>query len=48
MVDTTTGCRAIVAAIDREPDKATVPMWPWRPLGAAMAVLPLRLVRRLM
>lgn len=48
MVDTASGCRAIVAAIERESDKATVPSWPWRPLGMVMGVLPLRVVRRLM
>lgn len=48
MVDTVTGCRAIVAAIEREAVQATVPAWPWRPLGVAMSVLPLRVVRRLM
>ena len=48
IVDNETGVRAIVAAIDREPAEAVVPAWPWRPLSAAMRVLPLRLVRRLM
>ena len=48
MVDGETGVRAIVAAIDREVDHAIVPAWPWRPLAAAMRVMPLRWVRRLM
>jgi short-subunit dehydrogenase len=48
MVDTTTGCKAIVAAVEREAEKATVPAWPWKPLGIAMSVLPLRVVRRIM
>lgn len=48
MVDTETGCRAIVAAIEREATAATVPSWPWKPLGLAMSVLPLRIVRRIM
>ena len=48
MVDTRSGCRAIVAAVEREVDKATVPAWPWKPLSLAMSVLPLRLVRRIM
>jgi short-subunit dehydrogenase len=48
IVDNETGVRAIVAAIDREPAEAVVPTWPWRPLTAALRVLPLRVVRRLM
>ncbi|MCU5786769.1 SDR family oxidoreductase [Alloalcanivorax marinus] len=47
MVDTETGCRALVAAIEKEPAKAYVPSWPWAPLGFAMRVLPLSLVRRM-
>jgi NADP-dependent 3-hydroxy acid dehydrogenase YdfG len=48
MVDTETGCRAMVAAIDREVAEAEVPAWPWKPLGFAMRHAPLALVRRLM
>jgi hypothetical protein len=48
IVDTESGCRAMVAAIEREPDQATVPAWPWRPIAALTRVLPLRVVRRLM
>lgn len=48
LVDTETGCRAMVEAIEREPAEVTVPTWPWRPLSLAMRVLPLRVVRRLM
>lgn len=47
MVDTETGCRALVRAIEREPAEASVPSWPWVPLGAAMKRLPLRLVSRM-
>ncbi|HCE39188.1 MAG: short chain dehydrogenase [Alcanivorax sp.] len=47
IVDTETGCKALVAAIEREPAKAFVPSWPWRPLGLAMRVLPLSWVRRM-
>lgn len=47
MVDTETGCRALVAAIEREPAKAYVPRWPWALLGFLMARLPLRAVARL-
>lgn len=48
MVDTTTGVAAMVAAIEGRRPKAYVPAWPWVPIGAAMRVLPLQQVRRLM
>jgi short-subunit dehydrogenase len=48
LVDNATGVNAIVSAIDREPDQAIVPWWPWRPIAAAMRIMPLRVVRRLM
>ncbi len=47
MVDTETGCRALVAAIEREPREAFVPRWPWVPLGFLMKRLPLSLVARM-
>lgn len=47
MVDTETGCRALAAAIEREPAKAYVPRWPWALLGFLMARLPLRGVAKL-
>ncbi len=47
-VDSATGCRALVEAIEREPAAATVPSWPWKPLGLALRVLPLRAVRKIM
>ena len=47
IVDTETGCRAMAAAIEREPRKASVPAWPWAPIGAAMRVLPLSLVAKM-
>jgi short-subunit dehydrogenase len=47
MVDTDTGCRALVAAIERETAEAIVPAWPWRPIGFALRRLPLRMVRKL-
>lgn len=47
IVDTETGCRALAAAIEREPARAYVPAWPWVPLGFAMKVLPLSVVRRM-
>lgn len=47
IVDTETGCRALAAAIEREPRKASVPAWPWAPLGLAMRCLPLPIVARM-
>jgi short-subunit dehydrogenase len=47
MVDTETGCRALVRAIDKEPVQAKVPAWPWVPMGVLMRVLPLKWVARL-
>jgi short-subunit dehydrogenase len=47
IVDTETGCRAIVAAMEKEPAKAYVPGWPWRLIAPAMRVLPLRVVARM-
>jgi short-subunit dehydrogenase len=41
MVDTQTGVKAMVTAIEKHPVKAYVPAWPWVPLAAAMKVLPL-------
>lgn len=46
MVDTETGVRAIVAAIERRRATAYVPRWPWLPIAMAMKVLPLAVVRR--
>jgi short-subunit dehydrogenase len=47
MVDTETGCRALVRAIEREPAKACVPFWPWTPMGFLMRHLPLSWVARM-
>ena len=47
MVDTETGVRSMVDAIEKRRAKAYVPAWPWAPIGFAMKVLPLRVVRRL-
>jgi len=47
MVDTETGCRALVAAIEKEPPEAAVPAWPWKPMAVAMRHLPLRLVAKM-
>ncbi len=47
IVDTETGCRALAAAIEKEPHKAYVPAWPWLPVSMAMKVLPLSVVSRM-
>lgn len=47
MVDTETGCKKLVAAINKEPDEACVPGWPWKPLGMAMKHLPLSTVAKM-
>ncbi|HSW15568.1 MAG TPA: SDR family oxidoreductase [Solimonas sp.] len=47
MVDTETGCRALVKAIEREPAEAAVPRWPWAPLGFLMKRLPLATVAKM-
>lgn len=47
MVDTATGCRALVRAIEKEKTEACVPAWPWTLMGLAMRNLPLKLVARM-
>jgi short-subunit dehydrogenase len=47
MVDTETGCKALVKAIEREVTDAAVPTWPWAPLGQVMKHAPLAVLRRL-
>ncbi|KGN34109.1 short-chain dehydrogenase [Knoellia sinensis KCTC 19936] len=47
MVDTETGVRSMVEAIEKGVDNARVPGWPWKPLGTAIRHLPLRAVRKL-
>lgn len=47
MVDTETGCRAMVKAIEKEPANACVPAWPWTLIGYLMRNLPLSAVKKL-
>ena len=47
MVDTETGVRAMVAAIEAEKAKAYVPARPWWPLAQVMRVAPLPLLKRM-
>lgn len=46
MVDTETGCRALVKAIEREKRKAFVPAWPWGPMAFLLKRMPLSLVAK--
>ncbi len=47
MVDTETGCKALVKAIEREVVDAAIPTWPWAPLGQVMKHAPLSVLRRM-
>jgi short-subunit dehydrogenase len=47
MVDTETGCRALVHAIEKEKPEACVPWWPWSPVGVLMRNLPLKMVSKM-
>lgn len=47
MVDTETGVRSMVKAIEKEAGDAAVPGWPWAPLGQVLKHAPLGVVRRL-
>ena len=46
MVDTETGVRAMVDAIEKEKADARVPTWPWWPLGTVVRYAPLGVIRR--
>lgn len=46
LVDTASGCRALVRAIEREPVRACVPAWPWAPLSGLLRLLPLSALAR--
>jgi short-subunit dehydrogenase len=47
MVDTETGCRALVRQIQKEVASAAVPAWPWAPIGKILQHAPLGVVRRM-
>lgn len=47
VVDTDTGCRALVAAIEREPATANVPRWPWAVLAAVVRWAPLSVIAKM-
>jgi len=46
-VDLDTGVDAMTAAVEREPVRAYVPEWPWRPVAALLRALPLPVAARL-
>jgi short-subunit dehydrogenase len=46
MVDTETGVRAMVEAIEKRKQKAYVPAWPWVPIGFVLKHAPMSVVRR--
>lgn len=46
MVDTETGVRAMVEAIEKEKGRAVVPRWPWAPLAQVLRVLPPKYIKR--
>ncbi len=47
IVDTETGCHAIVQAVEREQAEAYVPRWPWAPFRVLLRYLPLPVVARM-
>ncbi len=47
MVDTETGCKALVKKIEAEVIDAAVPTWPWAPIGKVMKHAPLGVVRKM-
>lgn len=47
LVDTATGVRAILRAVEAERAEAVVPAWPWVPLRPVFAHLPRAVLRRL-
>ncbi len=48
MVDTKTGVRSMVNAIEKRKEKALVPAWPWVPFGFLLKNAPMGVVRKLM
>ena len=47
IVDTETGCRLLVHAIEKESAEACVPRWPWVVMGFLMRNLPLKMISRM-
>jgi short-subunit dehydrogenase len=47
LVDTESGCRALVAAIEREPARAYVPSWPWAAIAFLLRRAPIGVLARM-
>lgn len=47
MVDTETGCKAILKAIDKEGANYFVPSWPWEIMSRVMKIAPLSLLKKM-
>ena len=47
MVDTETGCKAIVKAIEKEGANSYVPSWPWSILYRLMRIAPLSMLAKM-
>jgi len=47
IVDTDTGCRALVKSIEKEPDNSYVPSWPWALLRYPMKIMPLNMLAKM-
>jgi short-subunit dehydrogenase len=47
LVDADTGCRALVAAIEREPARAYVPSWPWAAVALLLRLAPIGVLARM-
>jgi short-subunit dehydrogenase len=47
MVDTQTGCKAMIAAIEKEGANSYVPTWPWAIIQLIMRVAPLSLLAKM-
>lgn len=47
MVDTETGCQAMVKAIEKERPVAFVPWWPWVPLSRLARIMPLSWLKKM-
>jgi len=47
IVDTETGCKAILKAIDKEGANYYVPAWPWALMCRLMKIVPIRMLKRM-
>ena len=47
IVDTETGCKAIVKAINKEKANSFVPIWPWAWLHRVIRVMPSSVIRKM-